>query len=90
LEILFKVIDKLLNDYKALDKDRKLLDDVRQEESRVDAIEEMLHARIFALDIPLYEKIYYKDLLENICDLSDIIEDVSDQIQEILVERGLI
>lgn len=87
LEILFKAIDKLLNDYKKLDKDRKILDDVRQEESRVDALETLLHARIFTLDLTLCEKIYYKDLLENICDISDTIEDISDQIQVMLVER---
>ncbi len=87
LEILFEAIDKLLNDYKALDKNRKILDDIRQEESRVDAIEAMLHARIFDLDITLTEKIYYRDLLEKICDISDTIEDVSDQIQVLLVER---
>lgn len=87
LEILFKAIDMLLNDYKKLDKNRKILDDVRQEESRVDGIEAMLHARIFDLDLTLCEKIYYKDLLESICDLSDIIEDISDQIQVMLVER---
>lgn len=87
LEILFKAIDKLLNDYKSMDKDRKILDDIRQEESRVDAIEAMLHARIFDLDLSLTEKIYYKDLLEKICDVSDVIEDVADQIQVLLVER---
>ena len=87
LEILFKAIDKMLNDYKTLDKNRKILDDIRQEESRVDAIEAMLHARIFDLDISLTEKVYYKDLLEKVCDISDTIEDVSDQIQVLLVER---
>ena len=87
LTILFKAIGQLLNDYRMLDKDRKILDDVRQEESRVDALEAMLHARIFDLDITLCEKIYYRDLLESICYLSDTIEDISDQIQVMLVER---
>ncbi len=87
LELLIKAIDKLLNDYKALDKNRKILDDIRQEETRIDAIEAMLHARIFDLDLSLTEKIYYKDLLEKICDISDTIEDISDQIQVLLVER---
>lgn len=87
LEILFKAIDKLLNDYKYLDSNRKILDDVRHEETRVDKIEALLHSRIFDLDISLFEKVYYRDLIENICQISDIIEDVSDQIQVMLVER---
>ncbi len=47
----------------------------------------MLHSRIFSLDIPLYEKVYYKEIVENICQISDIIEDISDQIQVMLIER---
>lgn len=87
LDILYNAVDKLLNDYKGLNADRKILDDIRAEESRVDGIEAMLHARIFELDLSLCEKIYYKDLLENVCNISDIIEDISDKIQVMLVER---
>lgn len=42
---------------------------------------------MFDLDISLCEKIYYRDLIEDICDLSDVIEDIADQIQIMLVER---
>ncbi len=87
IQILYKAVDKMLNDYKDINKNRKILDDVRLEESRVDNIEAMLHARIFELDITLCEKIYYKDLVEKICDISDVVEDVADQIQVMLVER---
>ncbi len=87
LRILYVAIEKLFNDYKSLNQDRKILDDVRQEESKVDRIEAMLHTRIFDLDISLCEKIYYRDLIEDICDLSDVIEDIADQIQIMLVER---
>ncbi len=87
LAIMFTAIDKLLNNYKDISKNRKILDDVRREESHVDNIEAMLHARIFELDLSLCEKIYYKDLLEKICDISDTIEDVVDQVQVMLVER---
>lgn len=87
LGILYIAIEKLFNDYKSIFNDRKILDDIRGEESKVDRIEAMLHTRIFELDLSLCEKIYYRDLVEDICDLSDVIEDIADQIQIMLVER---
>ena len=87
LAILYKAVDLLINDYKTLNNDRKVLDDVRSEESKVDNIQAALHQRIFALDISLAEKVYYRDMMEHICDLSDMIEDISDKIQIMLVER---
>ncbi len=87
LSLLYTAIDKLLNDFNSLNKDRTILDDIRTEESRVDAIEDMLHKRIFRLDLPLFEKVYYRDVILSICDISDTIEDVADQIQVMLVQR---
>ncbi len=87
LGILYVAIEKLFNDYKSIFNDRKILDDIRAEESKVDRIEAMLHTRIFELDLPLFEKVYYRDLIEDICNLSDVIEDIADQIQVMLVER---
>ena len=87
LQLLNDAIDKLLNDFNGISKNKSILDDIRTEESKVDSIEAMLHTRIFNLDISLCEKIYYKDLLESICQISDIIEDIADQIQIMIVER---
>ena len=87
LQILFSAVDRVVNDFGSFLKDKKILDDVRTEESRVDTIETMLHTRIFELDLPLYEKIYYRDLIEDICQISDIVEDISDRIQVMVVER---
>ena len=87
LSILYNAVDLLINDYKTLNNNRKVLDDVRAEESKVDNIQAALHERIFALDISLAEKVYYRDMMEHICDLSDMIEDISDKIQIMLVER---
>lgn len=87
LGILYVAIEKLFNDYKSISDDRRILDDIRAEESKVDRIEAVLHTRIFTLDLSLCEKIYYRDLVEDICDLSDVIEDIADQIQIMLVER---
>jgi predicted phosphate transport protein (TIGR00153 family) len=87
LSILYKAVDLLINDFKTLNDDRKVLDDVRAEESKVDNIQAALHERIFTLDISLAEKVYYRDMMEHICDLSDMIEDISDKIQIMLIER---
>ncbi len=87
LDILYKAVDKLLNNFGSLLKNKKILDDIRREESRVDNIEEMLHERIFDMDITLTEKIYYRDLVSRIGQISDIIEDLSDRMQIMLVER---
>lgn len=87
LDILYKAVDKLLNNFGGLLKNKKILDDIRREESRVDNIEEMLHERIFDMDITLTEKIYYRDLVSRIGQISDIIEDLSDRMQIMLVER---
>ncbi len=87
LSFMYTAIDMLLNDFKKLSKDRKILHDIREEESKVDAIEELLHERIFKMDISLTEKIYYRDLIESIAQISDIIEDIADQISVILIER---
>ena len=87
LGILYIAIDKLFNDYKDIFNNRKILDDIRSEESKVDRIEALLHIRVFELDLSLCEKIYYRNLIKDICDLSDIIEDIADQIQIMLVER---
>ncbi len=87
LSILYNAIDLLINDYKKLNNDRKVLDDVRAEESKVDNIQAVLHSRLFSLDLSLAEKMYYKEMLEHICDLSDMIENIADAIQIMLVER---
>lgn len=87
LDILYKAFDKFINDYKDIFKNRMILDDIRSEESKVDNIEQMLYANIFGLDMSLCEKVYHRTLVADICQISDIIEDISDQIQVMLVER---
>ena len=87
LSLMYSAIDMLLNDFKKISKDRKILHDIREKESAVDNIEELLHERIFDMDISLTEKIYYRDLIESICQISDLIEDIADQISVILIER---
>ena len=85
--ILYKAIDLLINDFKKLNNDRLVLDDVRAKESKVDKIQAHLHGCLFELDITLAEKVYYRDNMEQICKLSDMIENISDKIQIMLIER---
>lgn len=87
LILLYTAIDKVLNDFAGLHKDKQILDDIRAEESRVDRLENLLHSRIFELDLSLCEKIYYRNIVLGVCQISDIIEDIADQIQIMLVER---
>ena len=87
LNLLCKAIDMMLNDFGKISKDRKILDDVRMDEGSVDKIEDLLRTRIFAMDISLCEKVYYRDLVLDICQLSNIIEDAADELQMILIER---
>ena len=87
IALLYVAIEKLFNNFGGFAKDKKILDQIRVEESRVDRIELIILSRIFDLDIPLFEKVYYRDLILNICNLSDMIEDISDKIQVMLVER---
>lgn len=86
-ELLEKSIDKLFSDLGGLLKDHSILHEIRDEESKVDVIEEDLYEEIFALDMPLAEKTQMATFVEWLCDLSDIIENIADTIQIMLITR---
>ncbi len=87
LKLIYTATEQLFNDYKTIYKDRTILHDISVEETHIDNIENLLHERIFNLDLSLCEKIYYTDVIKNICQISDILEDIADQIQIMLIER---
>ena len=64
-----------------------MLDKIRALESNVDTIEDKLVESVFAMDIELAAKLQLSDLIELICDVSDIIEDIADKIQIMLITR---
>ena len=70
-----------------LQKDSSILDEIRSLESKVDRIEDKLNEDIFTLDISLAEKVQISHIVELLCDLSDIIEDIADKIQIMLIAR---
>lgn len=77
----------LFSKMNALQKDTSILDNIRALESKVDAIEDKIHEDIYARDISLAEKMQISHVVELLCDLSDIIEDIADKIQIMLIAR---
>ncbi|MBP3375713.1 MAG: DUF47 family protein [Clostridia bacterium] len=86
-ELLEKSISMLFSKMNVLQKDSSILDEIRSLESKVDRIEDKLNEDIFTLDISLAEKVQISHIVELLCDLSDIIEDIADKIQIMLIAR---
>ena len=86
-ELLEQSISMLFSKMNTLQKDPSILDNIRALESKVDRIEDKLNEDIFTLDISLAEKVQISHIVELLCDLSDIIEDIADKIQIMLIAR---
>ncbi len=86
-DVLEKAIGRLFANMGGMLKDHSILDEVRALESRVDAIEDRLHENIFDLDMELSKKLLAAEILDLLCDPSDIIEDIADKIQIMLIAR---
>ena len=86
-DVLRKSVSLLFSDFGGLLKDHSILDEIRKQESNVDAIEESLYERIFKMDVQLAEKMQMKEFADNIAEISDIIENLADKIQIMLVTR---
>ncbi len=86
-ELLEKAIDKLFANLGGLIKDHSILNEIRDEESKVDKIEEALYEKVYNLDLPLAERRQLGDFVDLIADLSDIIENIADNIQIMLITR---
>ena len=85
--ILKKSVLQLFMNFSELLKDHKILDDIRAQESQVDAIEQNLYKQIFQLDMGLAERTQIAKMVEYLCDISDIIENIADKIQIMLITR---
>ncbi len=86
-EVLEKSISLLFSDFGGLLKDHSILDEIRKYETKVDTIEQTIFERIFNMDLPLAEKMQMKDFADDLAAISDIIENLADQIQILLVTR---
>ncbi len=85
--LLEEAIGMLFSKMSKLQKDPSILDEIRSLESQVDRIESLLGHRIFDMEIELAAKMQIYGVLENLCDLSDIIENIADKIQIMLIAR---
>jgi len=85
--LLEESISRLFSKFGALLKDHSILDEIRALETKVDIIEERLEEAIFDSGLGLAEKMQCSRVIELICDLSDIIEDIADKIQIMLITR---
>lgn len=86
-EILEKAIRRLFDKFGELLKDHSILYDIRELESQVDKIEQKLYADIFSLDMDLAHQTQLATFVELLCDLSDIMENIADNIQIMLITR---
>lgn len=86
-ELLEKAIDKLFSRFGDLLKDHSILKEIREEESKVDKIEQALFADIFELDMDLAHQTQVFNFVDTLCDISDIIENIADSIQIMLTTR---
>jgi predicted phosphate transport protein (TIGR00153 family) len=86
-KLLEDAISMLFGKFNVILKDHSILDEIRALESKVDAIEDSLNEKIFATDAGLAEKMQKSHIIELICDVSDVIEDIADKIQIMLISR---
>ena len=86
-EVLQEAISQLFAKFGALLKNHSILDEIRDYESQVDVFERKLLEKTYTLDMGLAERMQLTSFSEDICDLSDIIENIADKIQIMLVTR---
>ena len=86
-ECLETAISMLFSDMHKLQKDPSILDKIRSLETEIDVLEMRISKHIFRMDIELAAKMQFFGLVEQLCDISDIIEDIADKIQIVLIAR---
>ena len=84
---LQKCISMLFSQMNVLASDPTYLGEIRAMETQVDKIEDAIYEDLFAGDRELAEKVEIARVVEELCDLSDIIEDIADKIQIMLIVR---
>jgi len=83
-----KALKVLFDDYDRLIKDPALLGAIKRKEGEVDRIEDAATIAIFSdPTLDLAQRHYIRHFLTRLCDISDLLEDIADQIQIIVVLR---
>lgn len=85
--ILEDSIELLFTNFNELLRDHTILHEIHRLETQVDVIEDELQQKIFDTDLPLAEKTQFSLVIDYICDISDIIENIADKIQIMLITR---
>ena len=86
--LLKESISLLFSKFGDLLEDHSILDRIREQESRADAIEDTLHQRIFAMeDYDLAHQMQMSNFVEEIGNIADTIENIADKIQIMLISR---
>lgn len=86
-EVLEKSISLLFSRFGDLLKNHTILDEIREYESKVDMFERKLLEKTYSRGMELAQCMQLTSFVEDLCDLSDIIENIADKIQIMLVTR---
>ena len=87
-ELLEESITMLFGKLGAMIADHSILDRIRDLESKVDAIEEKLYYKAYSnAEMDLAHQMQLAHIIEMLCDVSDIIENIADKIQIMLISR---
>ena len=86
-ELLEKSISLLFARIGDLMKDQSILDEIRDYESSVDEFERKLLERTYSRGMQLAECMQLSTFISDLCDISDIAENIADKIQIMLVTR---
>ena len=84
---LGKLKDSFLNIFIDFDKAFDLAKSLELEEAEIDSLEKNYIKELMRKDVELSKKIYYRDFINMLANISDIIEDVGDEIEKITVIR---
>lgn len=86
-EVLERAISLLFARMGDLMKDHSILDEIRDYESKVDVYERKLLEKTYHRGMDLAECMQLSSFSEDLCDLTDIAENIADKIQIMLVTR---
>lgn len=86
-ELLERSISLLFARMSDLMKDHSILDEIREHESAVDIFERKLLEKTYNRGMDLAQCMQLSHFIEDLCDLTDIAENIADKIQIMLVTR---
>lgn len=86
LELLIETVKKVVHKYKIKEMS-KVIQEIEVLESEVDDIQQGLTKQLFEQELELAKKMQLKELIEFVGLMSDTIEDISDQIEIIMMAR---